>query len=82
VRPGEITRVLPELLALKTEVPVEGADDALRAEIQQEQAVLMDFYAAGLASYNGDQQAWTQAIRRVEAAEPDNAYYKWIIGRD
>jgi spermidine synthase len=82
VRPLEITRVLPELLALKTEVPVEGSDDALRAEIRQKRAILMDFYATGLAAYAGDQQGWRQAITRVEAAEPDNAYYKWIIGRD
>lgn len=82
VRPGEITRVLPELLALKTEVPVEVADDALRAKIQQKHEALMDFYAAGLAAYKGDQQAWGQAIRRVQAAEPGNSYYNWTIGRD
>jgi len=82
VRRNEITRVLPELLALKTEVPVEGADPALRAEIERRRSTLMDFYSAGLAAYGGDRQAWEQAVARVQSAEPGNAYYEWIIGRD
>ncbi len=82
VRPNEITRVLPQLLALKTEVPVEGADHALRAEIERRRSTLMDFYAAGLAAYGGDRQAWGQTVANVKSAEPENPYYGWIIGRD
>jgi spermidine synthase len=82
VRPNEITKVLPEILALKTEVPVEGADDAMRSEMQQRRAVLMDFYAAGLTAYGRDEAGWRQAIERVKAAESGNPYYGWIIGRD
>ncbi len=82
VKPGEITRVLPELLSLKTEVPVEAADVTLRAEVERRRATLMDFYTAGLAAYGGDQQAWGQAVARVKKAEPGNAYYGWVIGRD
>jgi spermidine synthase len=82
VRPNEITRVLPELLALKTAVQVDGADDSMREEIAIRRTALMDFYAAGLAAYNGDRQTWAQAIDRVKAEEPGNAYYSWIIGRD
>ena len=82
VRSNEITRVLPQLLALKTEVPVEGADHALRAEIERRRSTLMDFYAAGLAAYGGDRQAWGQTVENVKSAEPENPYYGWIIGRD
>lgn len=82
VRSNEITRVLPQLLALKTAVPVEGADEALRAEMERRRSTLMDFYASGLAAYGGDRQGWQQAVERVQSAEPTNAYYAWIIGRD
>jgi spermidine synthase len=82
VRPGEITRVLPEMLALMAEVPEEGKDDELRAEIAQRRAVLLDFYAAGLAAYDRDETTWRQSIDRVQAADPGNAYYAWVIGRD
>jgi spermidine synthase len=82
VRSNEITRALPQFLALKTEVPVEGADHARRAEIERRRSTLMDFYAAGLAAYEGDHQAWEQMVARVNSAEPGNTYYEWIIGRD
>jgi spermidine synthase len=82
VKSSEITRVLPELLSLKTEVPVEAADVALRADVERRRATLMDFYAAGLAAYNGDQQTWGQAMARVKKAEAGNAYYGWVVGRD
>jgi spermidine synthase len=82
VRPDEITRVLPELLALQTKVPVEGANEALSAEVETKRKTLMDFYTAGLAAYGGDRETWARTITGVQAAEPANAYYSWIIGRD
>jgi spermidine synthase len=82
VRPDEITRVLPELLALQTKVPVEGANEALSAEVETKRKTLMDFYTAGLAAYGGDRETWGRTITGVQAAEPANAYYSWIIGRD
>jgi spermidine synthase len=80
VRPKEITRVLPELLALQTEPPLTGADDALRSEVTKQRQSLMDFYSAGLAAYNGDREQWEQAMRRVAAADGNNPYYRWIAG--
>lgn len=80
LRPKEITRVLPELLALRTDPPLTGADDALRAEIAREREGLLDFYAAGIAAYNGDRERWAQAIQRVSAANRGNPYYLWITG--
>ena len=80
VRPREITRVLPELLTLRTDAPVSGADDALRAEIVRQRESLLDFYTAGIAAYNGDREQWQQAIRRVAAADGNNPYYRWLAG--
>ena len=82
VRPDEITRVLPEILALRTDMPLDGADPLLRAEIQKRQKTLTDFYAAGLAAYEGNHETWESAIGRVQAEEPENAYYSYVIGRD
>jgi spermidine synthase len=50
--------------------------------MERRRATLMDFYAAGLAAYGGDHQTWGRAVERVASAEPGNAYYEWIIGRD
>jgi len=79
-RPGEITRVLPELLALRTNPPLVGADDALREEITRQRETLSDFYAAAIAAYNGDRERWGQALQRVIAADGNNPYYRWITG--
>jgi len=80
VRPREITQVLPALLELGTDVPVVGADDAIRAEIAQRRRELQDFYAAGIAAYHGDRDSWSKAMERVMTSDPDNPYYRWIAG--
>jgi spermidine synthase len=82
VRPNEITRVLPQLMALQVQVPVEGADSALYAEITTRHETLMNFYIAGLGAYEGDRETWAKAIGKVQPAEPKNPYYSWISGRD
>jgi hypothetical protein len=46
--------VLPEILTLKTAVPAERADEAIRAEVDQKRVVLMVFYTAGLPAHDGD----------------------------
>jgi spermidine synthase len=48
VHPKEITRTLPNLLALSTEPPITGGDETLHMEIARQRATLQDFYAAGL----------------------------------
>jgi spermidine synthase len=80
VRPKEITRTLPNLLALRTDLPLTGADDALRGEITRQRQSLLDFYSAGIAAYNGDREAWTEAMQRVMAEDNYNPYYRWITG--
>ncbi len=80
VRPKEITRTLPNLLALRTDPPVTGADDALKAEIIRQRQSLLEFYSAGIAAYDGDREKWTQSMERVLAADPENPYYRWLAG--
>jgi len=80
VRPTEITRTLPNLLALRSDLPLTGANDALRGEIASKRQGLLDFYAAGIAAYNGDRKSWSDATQRVLAADGKNPYYRWIIG--
>ena len=80
VRAREITRTLPNLLALRTDPPLSGGDDILRAEISRDRVALMDFYAAGIAAYNGDRNQWLQSMQRVVAADGNNPYYRWIMG--
>jgi len=82
VRSREITHTLPHLLALGTDPPLLNADESLRSEVRSERETLLDFYAAGIAAYDGDRQTWGEAITRVQAKDPHNPYYRWIIGRD
>jgi spermidine synthase len=82
VRPGEIKSVLPKLLALRTDPPVRGADPALLSEIQEQQDSLFDFYAAGIAAYNGNRDLWQATIAKVFQHDRANPYYRWILGDD
>ncbi|WP_183791795.1 fused MFS/spermidine synthase [Tunturiibacter gelidoferens] len=80
VRPKEITSTLPKLLALRTEPPLIGGDDVLRAEVARQRDSLWDFYAGGIAAYDGDREQWTQAMQRVMASDDKNPYYLWLLG--
>jgi hypothetical protein len=80
VRPNEILHVLPKLLALATDPPLEHAPDALGKERVRERAVLLSLYEAGLAAYRGDREAWREAMAVVTREERDNPYYDWFRG--
>lgn len=80
VRPGEITRTFPQLLALRTDPPLINADNALHEEIKVQRKILLDFYTAGLAAYTGDRERWTQAMNSVWAGDANNPYFQWIAG--
>ena len=80
VRPNEITRTLPDLLELRTDPPLTGAGGILRSEVARQRETLLDFYAAGLAAYNGDREGWTEAMQKVRAVNSQNTYYEWIAG--
>jgi spermidine synthase len=80
VRPKEITRTLPELLALRSDPKVAGGNSNLAQQVQQQRQSLTDFYTAGLEAYSGDKERWSQAMQHVMAEDASNPYYRWIAG--
>jgi spermidine synthase len=80
VRHDAFPTTLNHLLALHSEPPLQGADDAFRAAMERSRAALQSFYAAGLDAYQGDRDAWAQDIGDALHRDPDNAYYRWLIG--
>ncbi|HEX7908288.1 MAG TPA: spermidine synthase, partial [Paraburkholderia sp.] len=82
VRQDAFPTTLAHLLALHTAPPLQGADDTFRAAMEQSRGALQSFYSAGLDAYKGDRDAWAQDISNAVHADPDNAYYRWLIGGD
>jgi spermidine synthase len=80
VRPAEIARVLPELLALRTPPPLLNANNPFQLSVEIETQHLRDFYEAGLAAYNGDRELWARFIERVLTEDAANPYYRWSVG--
>jgi len=79
VHPNEITRVLPEILGLRTEPTLVGGEEAFRASLVAERRCLLDFYAAGIAAYQGDRRTWAENIVRVLKQDGENPYYRWAV---
>ncbi|HZZ01564.1 fused MFS/spermidine synthase [Paraburkholderia sp.] len=80
VRHDAFPATLAHLLALHTEPPLQGADDAFRAAMENSRSALQSFYSAGLDAYKGDRDAWAEDIGNALRTDPDNAYYRWLIG--
>nr|WP_246257744.1 fused MFS/spermidine synthase [Pararobbsia alpina] len=81
VRGNEFPGVLSHLLALRTEPPLSGADDAFRAEVAAQGTTLQRFYQASLDAYRGDREAWRENMESVMRDDPGNPYYRWFDGR-
>jgi spermidine synthase len=82
VRRGEITRVLPELLSLWNAPPIRGADDQFWNDLAAQRELLLNFYAAGIAAYNGDRDRWERLMANVNSHDHRNPYYRWISGTE
>jgi spermidine synthase len=80
VREDAFPTTLTHLLALRTAPPLQGADEAFRTAMENSRSALQSFYSAGLDAYKGDRDAWAQDIGAAVRADPDNAYYRWLIG--
>ncbi|WP_158937598.1 fused MFS/spermidine synthase [Burkholderia sp. S171] len=80
VRSADFPKVLAQLLALRSEPPLQGADNAFLDSVQTERTTLQAFYDAGLAAYRGDRDAWQENIRRVMRDDESNPYYRWFVG--
>jgi hypothetical protein len=79
VRPREVVRVLPRLLSLRTEPPLKGSSEALRADIELERARLDTFYRASLAAYVNDRETWGREMNRLARDDGGNPYYRWFM---
>ncbi|EIM25362.1 spermidine synthase [Microvirga lotononidis] len=79
VRRGDFGLVLPELLNLRDDVPVGGADEAALAAVASRREELLTFYRAGTSALAGDRIGWARDMRSVLAADPDNPYYRWFV---
>lgn len=80
VRQKEVARVLPRLLALRTDAPLGGADAAFLAAVADERGRLLRFYDSGLHAYSGERELWAREFRRVISEDGRNPYYRWFAG--
>ncbi|WP_409312077.1 fused MFS/spermidine synthase [Pseudomonas putida] len=80
VRPREITRVLPALLALRVAPPLVNANPSVLAAVNDEWALLRRFYGLSLLAYNGNRQAWTREARALAPISAENPYMRWFTG--
>ncbi|MBB1593164.1 spermidine synthase [Achromobacter sp. UMC46] len=80
VRPREVARTLPALLAERSEPPLGTVDAALTQEIDRERSALDSFYESALAAYEGDRDGWARNGARLAAASRDNSYLRWFTG--
>jgi len=79
LRYGEIYRVLPRVLALRTDPQITHGDELLMARIASERSHLMDFYQAGIDAYNGDRERWAVNMGKALAGDGSNPYYRWFV---
>src|SRR5262245_12569517 len=80
LRRGEFQRVLPRVLELRTDPPLVGADETLRAAVAEEGERLLAFYGVGLRAYLGERQEWASALARVLKGDSENRYYRYFVG--
>jgi hypothetical protein len=78
LRPGEMARVLPEVAALATDPPLEGADPGFRDAVDRHRGELGLLFQALQASLEGNRALMGDSLRRLRSAAPDNPYYAWI----
>ena len=82
VRPREITRVLPALLALRSAPPLLGAEPAFASAVNDQWRSLARFYSLSLHAYNGNRQAWAREARELARSDAGNPYYRWFLRPD
>jgi len=81
VRPREITRVLPTLLALRGAPPLQGGEPGFAISVNDQWRSLARFYSLSLHAYNGNRQAWANEARELARSDGNNPYYRWFLGR-
>ncbi|WVT76983.1 fused MFS/spermidine synthase (plasmid) [Sinorhizobium chiapasense] len=79
VRPDELQRTLPNLVALRSKAPLVGADAALEKSVADAHNRLMLFYQASLNAYAGYRDEWARDMELLMRVESDNPYYRWFV---
>jgi spermidine synthase len=79
VRADEIQRVLPRLIQLRTDPPLQGANQAFVREMATERQRLLLFYQAALNAQSGYPELWARDMQRVLEGDGGNAYYRWFL---
>jgi spermidine synthase len=79
VRADEIQGVLPRLIQLRTEPPLQGADDVFMKSVATERQRLLLFYQAALNAQSGYPELWARDMQRVLEGDGGNAYYRWFL---
>ena len=60
------------MLALRTPVPLEGAEPAFASAINDQWQTLQLFYSLSLHAYNGNRQAWAREARELARSDGNN----------
>ena len=79
VRPRELNRVLPKLLALREPPPVAASAED-RAHIESSYQRLVAFYEIVLLAYARDREQWGLKREAFSRNREPNAYYDWFFG--
>ncbi|SSW62313.1 Polyamine aminopropyltransferase [Achromobacter veterisilvae] len=79
VRPREIVRTLPALLALRGEPPLGADGPALSAEVENERGALDLFYRSALAAYRGNREEWAGNAGALAQLAQANPYLRWFM---
>ncbi len=78
VRHDELQRVLPNLMELRSAVPLRGADETFTRTVAAERQQLLFFYQAALNAQSGYPELWARDMQRVLEVDGGNAYYRWF----
>lgn len=79
VRSDEIQRVLPRLIQLRTDPPLQGAAKDFVQAVAAERQRLLLFYQAALNAQSGYPELWARDMQRVLEGEGGNGYYRWFL---
>ncbi len=73
-----MARILPAVLAVTTDPPLLGADDAFAARVDRHRGELGLLFQALQASVEGEHRREAESLWRLRRAAPENPYYAWI----
>lgn len=79
VRPREIVRTLPALMALRGDPPLGEDGRTMMTGIEHERGILDVFYRSALAAYQGNRDEWARNARALAQTAQSNPYLRWFM---